>query len=248
MTQVTHAPPPATASRPSGAPVPFPAGARAYSSHQHQQRAFLVCATACHPAIPSDTERVFQFGGRRPDAGESGEGEHAMVTSKQAVLEAEFGVEIEVTGSGRDWTARAAKDVTPIDEATGTSRAQALEVLGSGLAAWSINAHPTLAEVAHPTCQCGCGGSPRNPKIGYLPGHDARHASALRRQAAVVIEQLPPDVTPDGTIREVVRAHGTNHRRVNAQGRPSGAARERTAEDGTSRFDGSEAAARGGAR
>lgn len=33
-------------------------------------------------------------------------------------------------------------------------------------------------------CQCGCGGFPSKPKSRYLPGHDAKHASALKRAEA----------------------------------------------------------------
>jgi hypothetical protein len=106
-----------------------------------------------------------------------------MTTRKQATLEAEFGVQIEVTGSGRSFTARAALDGALIDEATGTSRAEALAVLGNGLAAWALNGHPSLVEATagRAGCLCGCGGFPKGKRSRYVPGHDARHASALRK-------------------------------------------------------------------
>ena len=34
-----------------------------------------------------------------------------------------------------------------------------------------------------PPCLCGCGGTPKSPKGRYLPGHDAKHHSALKRAA-----------------------------------------------------------------
>ena len=63
-------------------------------------------------------------------------------------------------------------------------------------------------------CKCGCGGMTKGGT--WLPGHDAKWASAQKKAAAeVVIEQLPPIETPDGTIREVIR------RRTRKGGQPA---------------------------
>ena len=37
-------------------------------------------------------------------------------------------------------------------------------------------------------CLCGCGGYPASPRSQYLPGHDARHQSQLKREAAAQAE------------------------------------------------------------
>jgi hypothetical protein len=37
-------------------------------------------------------------------------------------------------------------------------------------------------------CECGCGGSPKGKKARYLPGHDARHHSALKAAAKAAAE------------------------------------------------------------
>ena len=54
-------------------------------------------------------------------------------------------------------------------------------------------------------CACGCGEQTKGGR--FRPGHDAKLASRLRKEAAaeVVIEQLPPIDEPDGTIKEVIR-------------------------------------------
>lgn len=33
-------------------------------------------------------------------------------------------------------------------------------------------------------CLCNCGGTPKGKNARYLPGHDARHASALKKAEA----------------------------------------------------------------
>jgi hypothetical protein len=33
------------------------------------------------------------------------------------------------------------------------------------------------------TCECGCSGTPKGKKARYLPGHDSKHASALKKAA-----------------------------------------------------------------
>lgn len=47
----------------------------------------------------------------------------------------------------------------------------------------AVEPAPTV-EPARPSCQCGCGGFPKSAKGRYLPGHDARHASARKRAMA----------------------------------------------------------------
>jgi hypothetical protein len=35
-----------------------------------------------------------------------------------------------------------------------------------------------------PPCLCGCGGFPKGKNARYVPGHDARHHAAIKREAA----------------------------------------------------------------
>jgi hypothetical protein len=41
----------------------------------------------------------------------------------------------------------------------------------------------TTEQPERAACLCGCGGFPSKPTSRYLPGHDAKHHSALKRAA-----------------------------------------------------------------
>ena len=99
-------------------------------------------------------------------------------------LEESFGVEIEVTGGGKGWTAKATQDGNDIDIAKATSKAEAIEALANGLAAWDLNGNQTLAELEGEAegeesecsaecqssqsniCQCKCDGANHGIALG----------------------------------------------------------------------------------
>lgn len=45
----------------------------------------------------------------------------------------------------------------------------------------SVEPESVQPETTRPPCLCGCGGFPKGKKARYLPGHDARHHSALKK-------------------------------------------------------------------
>lgn len=46
-----------------------------------------------------------------------------------------------------------------------------------------------------PECLCGCGGTPKGKNARYLPGHDARHLSVMKKAAAEAASE--PKIAPD---------------------------------------------------
>lgn len=95
-----------------------------------------------------------------------------------------------------------------MDEFGGHSRPFIAEALVGQAIAIALN------EAGYPTCGCGCGGAPKGKKSRFLPGHDAKAASAANAPARAAADN---EKAVAKAQRDQVRAINRENRMASAK-------------------------------